>query len=227
MTAELATFEKVTQAVEQLRRTGEKITSKRILDLVGGSKPTILKHMRALRSENFAAAASGGGAPAFLVELAKPMLLQLMAAASTSEAQKFESLTQRYHEQMESLEAEVEEFGRIETALRQDNSDLTEKLTQADVEIALLKQQLATLAHEQDALRHRAEAAESDLFHTQSRYASLQDAIATTGNLENRLERLVADRFKTLEDKIRPVPQKPNVPNGSYPPKATTEPPAS
>ena len=52
MSAEIATLEKVGLAADELRRQGKKVTANSVIAAIGGgSKPTVLKHLKALRTQ--------------------------------------------------------------------------------------------------------------------------------------------------------------------------------
>lgn len=108
MTAEIATLEKVQAAVDQLHRDGKKATANTVIAVIGGgSKPTVLKHLRALRE---APKPSADELPAAVLDLARPVIAQIYDQGVKAEELRHRDQTERYHRLLGDLEAQVEEL---------------------------------------------------------------------------------------------------------------------
>lgn len=145
MSAEIATFEKVRDAVAQLHKDSQRATADAVFAIIGGgSRPTILKHMKTLRE---APKAAEDDMPSAVLDLARPVLAQIFAGGSKAEAVRNRDQTERLHRMLGDLEAEVE-------ALAKANLSLEDQLAEAQVELANAAKELAT-AEETSALKDR------------------------------------------------------------------------
>lgn len=114
MSAEIATLEKVQAAVAQLHRSGQKATADAVIGMIGGgSKPTVLRHLKALREKPQAEEAP---LPPSLVDLIKPAVAQIYAEGARAEGSKYREQTERLHRLLGDLEAQVEELATANNA---------------------------------------------------------------------------------------------------------------
>ena len=161
MSSEIATLERVRAAVQDLHAEGAKATADAVISRIGGgSKPTVLKHLRVLREIKEAPAET---LPLTILEKAKPFLAEIFVAGSAAHETRTREQTERYHRMMSDLEAQVAEFEAIIDRLERDRADLSErlkaseraleetasKLEQRDAEIAQLQAALADSQREQ------------------------------------------------------------------------------
>lgn len=151
MTAEIATLEKVRAAVEQLHRDGLKATADGVISLIGGgSKPTVLKHMKALRELPQAADST---LPANVLDLLKPVAAQIYAEGGRAEEGRNREHTERLHRLLGDLEAEVEALATGNQSLEGELAKLRRLKAEAEVEAAKSGDTIARQADEITTLR--------------------------------------------------------------------------
>src|SRR6218665_770283 len=130
MSAEIATLEKVKAAVTQLHKAGQRATADAVIALIGGgSKPTVLKHLKTLREEPKAVE---GDVPAGVLDLARPMLVQIFAEGSKAEAARSSDQIERLHRMLGDLEAEVEALAAANLAQEGQLADTGAELARPD-----------------------------------------------------------------------------------------------
>lgn len=115
MSAEIASLDRVRAGVAHIRTGGGTPTADRVIAyLGGGSKATVLRHLKTLRE---------GDAPEELVppavmELARSALAQIYSAGAKAEAEKSAAGLIRLTTAIEELEAQVDELDLENTAMR-------------------------------------------------------------------------------------------------------------
>lgn len=153
MSAEVATLDKVRQAAETLRRKGVRPTADRIIELIGGSKSTVLEHLRALRST----AAEADELPISVIEMVRASLMDVYRAGRSAEAEKVRGATERLSQVVEEQDAQIEELMLDNERLTSSNEQSerktressaaeaasTDRVRQLEAENADLKAQLA------------------------------------------------------------------------------------
>ena len=92
----------------------------------GGSKPTVLKHMTALREEPKAV---GGDVPAGVLDLARPVLAQIFAEGGKAEAARNRDQIERLHRMLGDLDAEVEALAAVNLVQEGQLVDIGAELT--------------------------------------------------------------------------------------------------
>lgn len=128
MSAEIATLDKVKAAVAQLHQDGRRATADAVFAIIGGgSKPTILKHLKTLREEPKPA---DGDVPAAILDLGRPVLAQIFAEGGKAEAARNRDQIERLHRMLGDLEAEVEALA---------TANLTQESKIADLEAELVR----------------------------------------------------------------------------------------
>ena len=151
MTAEIATLEKVRTAVEQLHRDGLKATADGVISLIGGgSKPTVLKHMKALRELPQAADST---LPASVLDLLKPVAAQVYAEGARAEEGRNREHADRLHRLLGDLEAEVEALAAGNQRLEGQVATLTRQQAEAEAAAAKARETIARQADEVSTLR--------------------------------------------------------------------------
>lgn len=114
MSAEIATLERVKAAIAGLRQTDEKVTADRIIQrLGGGSKPTVLKHMKTLRNEDV----PQDPVPAVVFDMARTALADIYAAGAKAESERNRSQMERMTRVMDELDIQIEELAHENTRL--------------------------------------------------------------------------------------------------------------
>jgi len=141
MSTEIATFERVKAAVEALHQAGAKATADAVhAEIGGGSKPTILKHLRTLRE---ALNTPPDPLPLALLEKAKPILAEIFGAGAAAQESRTKEQTDRYHRIMADLEAQLEEFETAAKEQEQQSAALRRELTEAQSSLSEAQAQLA------------------------------------------------------------------------------------
>jgi DNA repair exonuclease SbcCD ATPase subunit len=142
MSAEIATLEKVKAAVAQLHKDSQRATADAVIAIIGGgSKPTVLKHMKALREEPKAAE---GDVPAGILDLARPMLAQIFAEGSKAEAARNRDQIERLHRMLGDLEAEVEALAAANLAQEGQLANIGAELTRTAKALSAAEESNAT-----------------------------------------------------------------------------------
>jgi hypothetical protein len=184
MTAEIATLEKVRAAVEQLHRDGLKATADGVISLIGGgSKPTVLKHMKALRELPQAA---DSVLPASVLDLLKPVAVQVYAEGARAEENRNREHTERLHRLLGDLEAEVEALAIGNQGLEVQVDTLTRRQAEAEAAAVEARDTIARQADEISTLR--AELAKRHDETTSQIASLLQGFEATVAGLAERME---------------------------------------
>ena len=115
MSAEIASIEKVRAAVAQLHLNNQRATADAVIAAIGGgSKPTVLKHLKTLRSEPQAPVED---VPVTVLDLVRPVVAQVFAEGSKAEAARSRDQIERLHRMLGDLEAEVEMLGATNAEL--------------------------------------------------------------------------------------------------------------
>ena len=112
MSAEIASLEKVRAAVAQLHLNHQRATADAVIAAIGGgSKPTVLRHLKTLREEPQQPVTD---LPAGILDLVRPVVAQIFAEGSKAEAARTRDQIERLHRMLGDLEAEVETLGAVE-----------------------------------------------------------------------------------------------------------------
>jgi predicted RNase H-like nuclease (RuvC/YqgF family) len=126
ISAEIATLDKVEAAVAQLHQDGRRATADAVFAIIGGgSKPTILKHLKTLREEPKPV---DGDVPTAILDLARPALAQVFAEGGKTEAARNRDQTERLHRMLGDLEAEVEALAATNVMQESKIADLEAEL---------------------------------------------------------------------------------------------------
>ena len=150
MTAEIATLDRVRNAAESLRRQDIRVTADRIIELIGGgSKGTVLEHLRTLRD----VAPSQIETPTAIFELARGVLADIYRTGREAEAERTRVATERLSSIMADLDAQVAELATENAQLQSQlverqatldtldeaNADLERRLAEADATISAMR----------------------------------------------------------------------------------------
>lgn len=195
MSSQIATLERVKAAVEALHAEGAKATADAVLAHIGGgSKPTVLKHLRTLREVKDAPAEP---LPLNLLEKAKPVLADIFAAGAAAQEARTREQTERYHRIMSDLEAQLLEFEetvtrqeRREDELHQTLATTEEALAEAMKRIEEREAEAARLLEQRDAEIERLQEQLADCRRDQAQALSERFEIfeARIADLTRRLE---------------------------------------
>ena len=140
MSAEIASLEKVRAAVAQLHLNNQRATADAVIAAIGGgSKPTVLKHLKTLREEPQQPA---DDLSAGILDLVRPALAQIFAEGSKAEAARNRDQIERLHRMLGDLEAEVETLGAVNTALDKQVVDLGRELEKSSKALSAAEVQI-------------------------------------------------------------------------------------
>lgn len=135
MSAEVATFERVRAAVAGLRQRGLKATADRIIEITGGSKATVLGHLRRLRDD---AMTEPESVPPAVIEIARPALLDVYEAGRRAEAERSKAMHDRTALMIDELETQIDELATENARLTQEATDRSETMTRDRADYAAL-----------------------------------------------------------------------------------------
>jgi predicted RNase H-like nuclease (RuvC/YqgF family) len=109
MTAEIASLEKVRAAVERLHQQQKKVTLSSVgAEVGGGSRTTILEHLKTIRSTEIPA--SNEPFPSSALEAIKPAVSQIFAMGQQVEALRNKDAVERQNRYFSDLEAQIDEL---------------------------------------------------------------------------------------------------------------------
>ena len=141
MSAEIASLDKVRAAVAQLHLNHQRATADAVIAAIGGgSKPTVLKHLKTLREEPQQPA---DDLPPGILDLVRPALAQIFAEGRKAEAVRTRDQIERLHRMLGDLEAEVETLGAVNTALDEQVVDLGRELDKSSKALSSAEAQIA------------------------------------------------------------------------------------
>lgn len=153
MSAEIATIERVRDAVAALREKGVRPTAARVIAAIGGgSKSTVLQNLRALRDEG----PMPEEIPTAVMDLVRPSVVAVFRAGRAAEAEKVRGATERLSLFIVEQDEQIAELASDNARLEQQISGLMEELgvaeatannhiealAEKDAEIASLRAQL-------------------------------------------------------------------------------------
>ncbi|ODT74102.1 MAG: hypothetical protein ABS76_37815 [Pelagibacterium sp. SCN 64-44] len=141
MSAEIASLEKVRAAVAQLHLNHQRATADAVIAAIGGgSKPTVLKHLKTLREEPPQAV---DDLPAGILDLVRPVVAQIFAEGGKAEAARTRDQSERLHRMLGDLEAEVETLGSVNAVLEERVVELSIALERSNKALSAAEGQLA------------------------------------------------------------------------------------
>lgn len=141
MSAEIASLEKVRAAVAQLHLNHQRATADAVIAAIGGgSKPTVLKHLKTLREEPPQAV---DDLPAGILDLVRPVVAQIFAEGGKAEAARTRDQIERLHRMLGDLEAEVETLGSVNAVLEERVVELSIALERSNKALSAAEGQLA------------------------------------------------------------------------------------
>lgn len=128
MSGEIATFERVRDVVETMRKRGVSPTADRVIAMVGGgSKTTVLAHLKRLRD----AQPETEAVPASVLDLARDALCDIYLAGRSAEASTVRAATERLSQVVSDQDAQIEELADQNTRLEWSKEQLVKQLHQA------------------------------------------------------------------------------------------------
>lgn len=196
---QVATLEAVEAAANELRGKKIRPSADRILRITGGSKDTVLEHMRTLGiSADKVERETSADNPVLgiLLERAKPFLAELLKTAAEQESAKYTAFTERYHRSMEELESTLAAEEARANTLEEDNQALQRQLSQAVEEKELVSLELDDLREKLAACERRAREAEMQVMQLEATNLALETAAAAAAGLEERVLKVVDERLR-------------------------------
>jgi dsDNA-specific endonuclease/ATPase MutS2 len=140
MSAEIASLERVRHAVETIRRRNGTPTADRVIEVIGGgSKKTVLSHLRTLRDPQM----EDDGIPAAVIEMARSALGDIYRSGGQAEADRARALSERLSATLEEQEAQIEELAEENARCHQVIPELTRQRDEARGDRARAEQRLA------------------------------------------------------------------------------------
>lgn len=132
MSAEIASLEKVREAAAELRGSGINPTADRVITKIGGgSKATVLHHLRVLRMGSEVL----DDIPLAVTELIRPAVAAIFGAGRDAEIEKTRAATERMAGLITDLDEQVAE-------LAGQNAELAKQLDDARTRIGFLEEEL-------------------------------------------------------------------------------------
>lgn len=139
MSAEIASLERVRHAVETIRRQHGTPTAERVIAVIGGgSKKTVLAHMRALRERG----PEDQGLPPAVIDLARGAIAEIYLAGGQAEAHRSRALVERLSTALAEQEAQIEELAEENARLGLAIPELTRQRDEAVVERKHIEERL-------------------------------------------------------------------------------------
>ena len=149
MSAEIASLERVRDAVETIRRRNGTPTADGVIVMIGGgSKKTVLSHLRTLRDPQL----GDDGVPPAILELARHSLAEIFRAGGQAEADRSRILTERLSTALNEQEAQIEELADESSRHLQAIQELTRQRDNAVSDRKRLEKQLAEVSAAKRAL---------------------------------------------------------------------------
>jgi hypothetical protein len=199
MREERATKQAVEAAIKELEAHGAQPTADRILEITGGSKSTVLRHMKDLgfgASRRTNVDTSDDLLPGVLLEKAKPFIAELLASAAELERAKYLSMSERFNTNMEELEIALAEDGKRLDIMAAENTALSSEIINLREDLEIVALERDELQQKSDAAERRARIAEARISELEAVNGSLKIAADAAADLESRMVRLLDERFK-------------------------------
>lgn len=155
MSSAIATASSVKAALEELRASGNTPTADNVIKILGGgSKTTVLSHLRRLMKDD---APQAEELPLPLMDRVRPALTELFAAGAAAEAEKIRTRVERQDRLLDEMEHQLLELAEERETLRN---------------------QVMSLAVERDSLAVRCGELESDLAGGKAELEATQERLA-------------------------------------------------
>lgn len=155
MSAEIATLDKVRQAVERLRRNGVRPTADRIVEQIGGGKATVLEHLRTLRSVPFVE----DDVPPSVMDMARSAVKEVYRAGRAAEAEKVRATTERMSQFVDEQDAQIAELMHDLDRLSSANEQLQCRVEDCSASVAEADKRARNLETENAELKSQLAAA--------------------------------------------------------------------
>lgn len=150
MSAEIASIDRVRDAIVALRAKGVRPTADRVINAIGGgSKSRVLEHMRTLREDPPFA----DELPATLVDLMKPAMLEIFKAGRAAEGEKARVATERLSLVVGEQDEQILELAVENERLQERVAELLAALEGADIDQSANAGRIADMQAEIDRLR--------------------------------------------------------------------------
>lgn len=141
MSAEVATFDRVRAAALGLRQRGITATADRVMEITGGSKSTVLAHLRRMRGDSMT---DQEAVPPAVIEMARPALMEVYEAGRRTEAERSRALHDRTALLIDELESQIDELASDNARLLQEASDRADTCARAREDSLALAERLSS-----------------------------------------------------------------------------------
>jgi hypothetical protein len=139
MSLEIATLERVRSASQSLRDRGVKVTAERVIEIIGGgSKGTVLGHLKSLRD----APQEQDDVPPQLIEMIRPAVSAVFAAGRRAESDHMRATMDRLAIVVDEQDAQIQELLHLNTTLEQGRDALDDEMEKLKREVVELRKQL-------------------------------------------------------------------------------------
>lgn len=193
MSAEIASLEKVRAAVAQLHLNNQRATADAVIAAIGGgSKPTVLRHLKTLREEPQQPVTD---LPAGILDLVRPALAQIFVEGSRAEAARTRDQIERLHRMLGDLEAEVETLGAVNAALDERVAELGNDLERSNKALSAAEGQI--VAKDRRIEKLSAQLTERDSMVQSQLSEAMKGVDKKLAQLAQRLSDVKADRAST------------------------------
>lgn len=139
MSAEIATIERVRSAVEELRRAGQSPTADAVIRLIGGSKRTVLTHLRALRD----AGPAQDDMPTAVLEMMRPVARDIYRAGQQAESDATRTATERMSRVIADQDVQITELLAENERLESEQASLARDRDAAISELADMRSRIS------------------------------------------------------------------------------------
>lgn len=154
MSNPIATFDAVAAAVRDLRQAGGSPTAENVIRHIGGgSKRTVLDHLRVLRKSDSPPQAE---LPPGVLDIVRPALAELYAAGSAAEVERNRTRTERHDKLMDEMDVQIAELAAENERLQERVEDLMGTIERLQGECTTLEGRLGERTAELNALRAEA-----------------------------------------------------------------------
>jgi DNA-binding transcriptional regulator GbsR (MarR family) len=155
MSTIIATLERVREACTLLQASGQTLSLSNVLGITGGSKSTVLKHLKTVRDEMAAEGSVPSGDIVFLQKLADQMLPKLWSAAQSHARHPLERRIQELMAVKAGLEEDNEALQKAEEAASARAEEAERRLEALEAELKsrnAMEEQMRALATMVEAL---------------------------------------------------------------------------
>lgn len=173
MSSEVASLKAVKDAVAVLRQQGVNATADRVVELIGGSKSTVLQHLRTLRTQP----AEADELPAAVLEMARPLVRDIFSLGRQIEAERTQAANQHFSMTITEMGADIQKLAEENAELDKERAHLSQEVADRLIERSELRSAVQRLEIENKELRAQLAAA------GEATAAEIKDAVKMMQNI--------------------------------------------